>query len=100
MVSNDLPLNDFIASKGLEINQIRQSIISAVLEVSRKHKQCVMAYFYFNIHVHVNYIHVYDYPTHLFSHGFTNPFATERCKSKKGASVSEILALFNCSSGG
>ena len=25
----------------------------------------------------------------------TNPFATERCKSKKGASVSEILALFN-----
>ena len=27
----------------------------------------------------------------------TNPFATERCKSKNGASV---LALFNCSSGG
>ena len=30
----------------------------------------------------------------------TNPFATERCKSKKEASVSETLALFNCSSGG
>ena len=29
-----------------------------------------------------------------------NPFATERCKSKKGASVSVVLALFNCSSGG
>ena len=28
------------------------------------------------------------------------PFATERCKSKKGASVSEVLALFNCSSDG
>ena len=25
----------------------------------------------------------------------TNPFATERCRSKKGASVFEILALFN-----
>ena len=30
----------------------------------------------------------------------TNPFAIERCKSKKGTSESVVLALFNCSSGG
>ena len=28
------------------------------------------------------------------------PLELDRCKSKKGAPVSEILALFNCSSGG
>ena len=30
----------------------------------------------------------------------TNPFAIERCKPKKGAWVSVLFALFNCSSGG
>ena len=30
----------------------------------------------------------------------TNPFSIERCRSKKRASVSVALALFNCSSGG
>ena len=29
----------------------------------------------------------------------TKPLEIERCKSKKGASVSKVLALFNCSSG-
>ena len=28
----------------------------------------------------------------------TNPFEIDKCKSKNGASVSEVLALFNCSS--
>ena len=30
----------------------------------------------------------------------TKPLEIDRCKSKKGASVSEVLAQFNCSSGG
>ena len=30
----------------------------------------------------------------------TNPFEIDKCKSKNGASVSEVLALFNNSSGG
>ena len=30
----------------------------------------------------------------------TKPLEIDRCKSKKGASVSEVLALFNLSSGG
>ena len=30
----------------------------------------------------------------------TKPLEIDRCKSKKEASVSEVLALFNCSSGG
>ena len=30
----------------------------------------------------------------------TNPFEIDKCKSKNGASVSEVLALFNYSSGG
>ena len=28
----------------------------------------------------------------------TNPFEIDKCKSKNGASVLEVLALFNCSS--
>ena len=35
---------------------------------------------------------------HKFSEE-TNPFAIEKCKSKKRASVSVMLALFNCSTG-
>ena len=30
----------------------------------------------------------------------TNPFEIDKCKSKNGASISEVLALFNCSSDG